>query len=338
MFLKRFQTESEGNGVRWWPATSSCPRQPRRQGGPAGGDQEGAGCRQGRGSRLGIASPALPNHRGETCPSALPGAARVLLVPQQPDFCPARLLELFPPLPVSAASKHPGDGCTKPLVWFGDQARLPWRGEDWVLYRRCAGKDWEVAGGGLGGPAAARPWGTWQGTRVKWLSQPPLLVEAEPGAGVAPAGFLGMVLHHCSLSAARSWWGRPVPRETQPWLRMRPRTEMLVPRQDLPDAGARGAALLQRRGEPGCGKRGAARGSRQGWCSQLAARQPPSPAPAGKCNGGESCVRGGRTAAQGREGPAPGWHGGTAPVKGGSLLHPWDRLRSSCLHPGGCSW
>lgn len=82
---------------------------------------------------------------------------------------------------------------------------------------------WEGLGGGgagLGGPTAPQPWGTWQGTRVKWLSQPLLLVEAEPGAGVASAGFLGMVVHHCSLSAAHSWWGRPVPRETQPWLRM----------------------------------------------------------------------------------------------------------------------
>lgn len=175
---------------------------------------------RGQGSRLGIAAPARlrgragrgwqPNRGSKTCPSVLPGALQVLLVPEQQDLRPAWAPEPSSPLPVSAVSEHPGNGRVTLLVCFGDWAMLPRRGEGFVLYGRSAGRDWEVVqewrawrhweglgggGEGLDGPAAVLPWGMQQGTQVKSLFQPLLHVEAEPGAGLSPAGFLCIAVH-----------------------------------------------------------------------------------------------------------------------------------------------
>lgn len=87
------------------------------------------------------------------------------------------------------------------LVWRLGKAVPRWGKRLHTVQPPC----WEGlggGGGGLEGSAVARPQQTQQGTWVKWLFQPLLLVEAEPGADLAPAGFLRAMVHHRSLSAA----------------------------------------------------------------------------------------------------------------------------------------
>lgn len=182
---------------------------------------QGAGCGQGPGLPAGHRCPSTPARPGWPGLAAKPREQNLPLGIARSTAGPAgaRAARPSPCLAAGAVLASPCFCCFRTSrEWTCNAAGLLWRlGNAAPAGRRLRAVRplcWEGLGGGggveglaaLGGtgrwwgrtgrPRSGFALGTQQGTQVKSLFQPLLHVEAEPGAGLSPAGFLCIAVHH----------------------------------------------------------------------------------------------------------------------------------------------